>query len=352
MEYFIKTDIISGILTSIFVTIILASVTWLWKKLIGKVKINRIDIRNAPKTFQGNIIYNSNKPEILKNYIENEIIVENSKDSILIKDLIIGDVKVKKYFCEDIIVQRGFDMEKQQVNFIIFNNGNKTSRSNIIIANIYYINKVVDKTMLLETVPLPQLILKKGDIKKIFSKELDNQNLLRHFSNSLPDYKQSIKLELSVAEGNQILSQIEIPYSTSVKKFVMNLGGGGPVDRTLTPIVELEEPYKQLKYQFRVNQSLYKGVNQIRFNILVDAPCQVQYSVKLLDNNSKVVSKYIKQNITIHFPNYHLISPYDDDMFTYLLNHNINESNYDDVKLKEPRLINTPSKVKKEYNIL
>lgn len=313
------SNIINGVIASIVAAGVISPVIWLWKKISGKVIINRIDVRNVPKTFQGNALPVLNDLKKLKNYVENEIIINNNKDNVLISDLVIEVIKVSKYFYEDILIQRGFNMPKQIVDFVVFNNGNITSKSRCISARVYYINKKDDEVQTIETLSLNQEALKKGEIRIIFSKNLSDPRLLNYFSNNLPDYKQSIKLDLIDDIEDKVLSTIEIPYLSSNKMFVLNLGGSAPVDRTLIPIVELYQPYNQLNFSFRINQVLSDGINQIRFNILVDAPCQIKYSVKLIDNKSKIVSKYVVDTLNIRFPNYHLTSQYNDDMFIFYL---------------------------------
>ena len=73
--------------------IIVGIISWLIKKILiskfTKVKIKRIDVRNVPKRFDGveSAIF-QNQGE-LKNYIENELVVENSKENLLINSILI-----------------------------------------------------------------------------------------------------------------------------------------------------------------------------------------------------------------------------------------------------------------------
>lgn len=352
----IVTNFISDFLFWIFLGII-SILYYLFRKFIypnfQKVKIRRIDIRNVPKFFQGRVLPTFQSSDVYRNYIENELVIENKKDDILIKDLVVENIIVQEYKYEDIEVQNGFDMTNQRFDFVAFNNGNKESSSQKYNVKIHYLNKIKNKDKIIFSDTLIQRILKGGDIRKIFSRNLTQHSIIKHFSNNLPDYKQSIKIDLIKDGTDQIVSELEIPYASSSKKFIRNLGGGGPIDRTLTPIIELVKPYNESQFIFTINHKLSKGINKLRFNILVDGSCRIKYSVKLLgDKNKKISSFTYSDDICIQFPIYHLISPYKDDLYHYLNNERIDSSNFEEVRLRRPSLINSIDKVKQEYNLL
>ncbi|MGT2948866.1 hypothetical protein [Streptococcus devriesei] len=349
------TDLFSNILFWLF-SIIITIIIWVFKKFIlphfQKIIIKSIDVRNVPKMFEGELLPSFQNSDVYRNYIENELVIQNEKDDLIIKDLIVENIVVNEYFYEDIVVQNGFDVPKQKIDFVVFNNGNKESSLKKYILKIIYINnlKKLDKCIFEKN--LTQGKLKGGDIEKIFSMVLTNHNIIKYFSNDIPDYRQSIKIELLNTVTNQIESDIEIPYLSSEKKFIRQLGGGSPVDRTLTPIIELLKPYNQSKFTFTINYKLTKGVNQLRFNILVDGACQIKYSVRLMEDENKELARFSKDSINIRFPNYKLTSPYKDELYHYLISENIKNSNLEEVKLRQPSLMNSIDKTKQEYNLL
>lgn len=349
------TNLISNILFWLF-SIIITIIIWVFKKFIlphfQKVIIKSIDVRNVPKMFEGELLPSFQNSDVYRNYIENELVIQNEKDDLIIKDLIVENIVVDNYLYEDIIVQNGLDIDDQKVDFVIFNNGNKKSSVRNYRLKISYRNKVKDFDRCIFEKDLKQGRLNGGDIEIIFSQVLTDHDIIKYFSNDISDYRQFIKIELLNTATNQIESDIEIPYLSSEKKFIRQLGGGSPVDRTLTPIIELLKPYNQSKFIFTINYKLTKGVNQLRFNILVDGACQIKYSVRLMEDENKELARFSKDSINIQFPNYKLTSPYKDELYHYLISENIKNSNLEEVKLRQPSLMNSIDKTKQEYNLL
>lgn len=334
--------------------IIVGIISWLIKKSLiskfRKVKIKRIDVRNVPKRFDGGesaIFQNQGE---LKNYIENELVIENSKDKLLIDNLVVDNISVNSYFYEDITIQNGFDNFSQDIDFVIFNNGNMSSSLRNYQVKVHYLNKENGKDKLIFKSELKTDNLSGGDIKKIFSRKLTDYSIVKCFSNNVPDYKQSIRIELINKVNQEIESEIEIPYLSSEKRFVRNLGGGCKIDRTLTPIIELLSPYASDVFNFSINHHLEKGENTLRFNILVDAPCFIKYNVKLFRNN-KILAEFPSNLIKIQFPKYSLTSSYKDELYHYLHNEKLEFSNFEEVKLRKPKLINSIDNIKNEYNL-
>ena len=127
-----KKEILINLISDLVFFIIGGVISWLINKLLlskfRKVKIKKIDIRNVPKRFDGVESAIFSNQGSLKNYIENELVIENSKDDLIIHNLVIDIVEVKEYFYEDIVIQNGFDIPTQNVDFVIFNNGNREVR--------------------------------------------------------------------------------------------------------------------------------------------------------------------------------------------------------------------------------
>ena len=334
--------------------IIVGGIGWLFNRIFlskfKKVKIKRIDVRNVPKRFNGVELAIFQNDGAYKNYIENELVIENSKDDLLIQNLVVDNISVSDYFYEDIVIQNGFDMLTQNLDFVIFNNGNKESSLKNYQVKIHYLNKENEKDKIIFKTEVESGNLSGGDIKTLFSKKLTDHSIVKFFSNSLPDYKQSIRIELVNMESQEIESETEISYLSSEKRFVRNLGGAGKPDRTLTPTIELLFPYNQDCFDFSINQRLVKGDNTLRFNILIDAPCSIKYNVKLF-RNKKMLSNFSSDLIEIQFSKYRLVSPYKDELYHYLHDEKIESSNFEEVKLRKPELLNSIDRIKTEYNL-
>ena len=335
--------------------IIVGIISWLIKKLLmskfRKVKIKRIDIRNVPKFISGNQypVYHDSNDFI--NYVENELIIKNPKDELLIHELVIDDIEVLDYSYEDTIVQKGFDYPNQRVDFVMFNNGNKCSNQVDYQLFCWYLNRDSNEKILIFEDESKIKNLQGGDIKKIFSIDLTDSTISKHFSDDFPDFKQLVKLELINKFTKTAESKIEIPYMSSGKCFCRNLGGGTvPIDRTIIPIVELVSPYKQKCYKFTINHMLSKGENTFRFNILVDAPISLSYRVKIL-NNKKELALYSQKPFFIKFPKYQFAYSTNENISYYLIKNGLDESDFEDVELREPSLINTVNSIKQEFNL-
>lgn len=334
--------------------IIVGGIGWLFNKTFlskfKKVKIKRIDVRNVPKRFNGVELAIFQNDGAYKNYIENELVIENSNDDLVIQNLVVDNISVNDYFYEDIVIQNGFDVLTQDLDFVIFNNGNKENSLKNYQVKIHYLNKENEKDKIILKSEVESGSLSGGDIKILFSKKLTDHNIVKFFSNSLPDYKQSIRIELVNKENQEIESETEIPYLSSEKRFVRNLGGAVFCDRTLTPIIELLSPYSQDCFNFSINQRLIKGDNTLRFNILIDAPCSIKYNVKLF-RNKKMLSAFSSDLIEIQFPKYRLLSSYKDELYHYLHDEKLKSSNFKEVSFRKPGLINSIDKIKTEYHL-
>ena len=88
----------------------------------------------------------------------------------------------------------------------------------------------------------------------------------------------------------------------------------------------------------------------MRFNILVDAPCVIKYNVKLIRNN-KILDEFSSNSITIQFPKYSLTSSYKDELYHYLHDEKLESSDFEEVKLRKPKLLNGIDNIKNEYNL-
>ena len=353
----IKDIIINFISDFIFwiFLIIVVIISWLIKKLLmskfRKVKINRIDIRNVPKFISGNQIPVYHDSNDFINYVENELVIKNPKDELLIHELVIDDIEVLDYSYEDTIVQKGFDYPNQRVDFVMFNNGNKCSNQVDYQLFCWYLNRDSNEKILIFEDESKIKNLQGGDIKKIFSIDLTDYTISKHFSDDFPDFKQLVKLELINKFTKTAESKIEIPYMSSGKCFCRNLGGGTvPIDRTIIPIVELVSPYTQKCYKFTINHMLSKGENTFRFNILVDAPISLRYRVKIL-SNKKELALYSQKPFFIKFPKYQFAYSTNENISYYLIKNGLDESDFEDVELREPSLINTVKGIKQEFNL-
>lgn len=341
-------NVISDFVFWIFL-IIIGIISYVIKKF-RKVKIKRIDVRNVPKRVNGlELAIFQNQGE-LKNYIENELVIENSKENLLIDNLVVDNISVNRYLYEDIMIQNGFDNVSQDIDFVIFNNGNKNSSLRNYQVKVHYLNKENGKDKIIFKSELEADNLSGGEIKKIFSRKLTDHSIAKFFSNNMPDYKQSIRIELINKLNQKIESEIEIPYLSSEERFITSLGGECKLDRTLTPIIELLSPYTQDVFNFPINHHLEKGENTLRFNILVDAPCFINYNVKLVRNN-KIIAEFSRNSIKIQFPKYSLTSSYKDELYHYLHDEKLESSNFEEVKLRRPKLLNSIDNIKNEYNL-
>ena len=349
----ILINFISDFVFWIFLTIV-GIVCWLFKKIVfskfKKVKIKRIDLRNVPKLSNGVESPIFQNQGVLKNYIENELVIENSKDNLLIHNLVVDNISVSDYLYEDITIQNGFDNLSQDIDFVIFNNGNKNSSLRNYQVKGHYLNKENGKDKIIFSSDIETGNLSGGDIKKIFSKRLTDHSIIKFFHNNVPDCKQLIRIELINKVNQEIENVIEIPYFSSEKCFLRNLGGGWKPDRTLTPIIELLSPYTTDSFDFSINHHLEKGENTLRFNILVDAPCVIKYNVKLIRNN-KILDEFSSNSITIQFPKYSLTSSYKDELYHYLHDEKLESSDFEEVKLRKPKLLNGIDNIKNEYNL-
>jgi len=347
-------NVVSDFIFWIFL-IIVGIISWLIKKLLmstfGKVKIKRIDISNVPKFISGNQIPVYHDSNDFINYVENELVIKNPKDELLIHELVIDDIEVLDYSYEDTIVQKGFDSQNQRVDFVIFNNGNKCSNQVEYQLFCWYLNRDSNEKILIFEDESKIKNLQGGDIKKIFSIDLTDYTISQHFSDDFPDFKQLVKLELINKFTKTDESKIEIPYMSSGKCFCRNLGGGtAPIDRTIIPIVELVSPYKQKCYKFTINHMLSKGENTFRFNILVDAPISLRYQVKIL-SNKKELALYSQKPFFIKFPKYQFAYSTNENISYYLIKNGLDESDFEDVELREPSLINTVNGIKQEFKL-
>lgn len=351
-------QVLIGLLSNIYFwifSISISSIFLLFKKYIytrfQKIKIKKIDIRNVPKFISGNQIPVYPDSNDFINYVENELVIKNPKDELLIHELVIDDIEVLDYSYEDTIVQKGFDYPNQRVDFVMFNNGNKCSNQVDYQLFCWYLNRDSNEKILIFEDESKIKNLQGGDIKKIFSIDLTDYTISKHFSDDFPDCKQLVKLELINKFTKTVESEIEIPYMSSGKCFCRNRGGGTvPIDRTIIPIVELVSPYKQKCYKFTINHMLLKGENTFRFNILVDAPISLSYRVKIL-SNKKELAVYSQKPFFIKFPKYQFAYSTNENISYYLIKNGLDESDFEDVELREPSLINTVNGIKQEFNL-
>ena len=169
-------QVLIGFLSSIYFwifSILMTSIFLLFKKYIyprfQNIKIKKIDIRNVPKRSNGVELPIFQDQGILKNYIENELVIENPKDNLLIHNLVVDNISLSDYFYEDITIQNGFDNLSQDLDFVICNNGNKNSSLRNYQVEIHYLNKENGKDKIIFRSELEIDSLRGGDIKKIFS---------------------------------------------------------------------------------------------------------------------------------------------------------------------------------------
>ena len=347
-------NFISDLLFWIFLVIV-GGISWLFNKIFlskfKKVKIKRIDIRNVPKLVNGYQIPVFPETGEYKNYVENEFVIENFKEELIINDLVIDNIEVRSFDYEEIIIQNGFDPENQIVDFVILNNGNKCNTSVDYQIRYWYLNNVSNEKMIIQKFEKRVENLLGGDVKKLFSIDLTDNTILEHFSDDLSEFQQSIKLEIINKGTAETESEIVIPYISSSKGFFRNMGGGeGLIDRTLTPIIELRYPYDMRYFKFPINHKLSKGYDVLRFNILVDSPIKICYRVRILENE-KELAHYNQNYFSIQFPKYKSVTSANGNMYYYLRKNRLEMSDYEEVKLREPLLINTVDGIKKEFNL-
>ncbi|AND80463.1 hypothetical protein A0O21_06955 [Streptococcus pantholopis] len=263
--------------------------------------------------------------------------------------MILRDVTVEPYQYVDLVIQNGFDNDTQIVNFYRFNNGTQKSDTQKYEVNIKYHNSINNNTSIIENRLIDGKSLMSGDIESMFKIDLSNSKIKKYFDDTIPDYKQDIEISI---HSNHEESNIVIPYLSSIGKFNRNLGGiGGPLDEPIIPVLELIKPYKQ-DYSFTIDQNLMEGKNYFKFNILVDKASLITYNITLRnDKGETIVSARQKEPIQIRFPQYKLSSPYKDDIYYYMTTNKLNESNIKEVEFRQPSLVNSIDKTKKEYNL-
>lgn len=318
------------------------------KKYFGKVEITNESFVNVPKYVNGEELL-SNDTDILENYVQAKLIIENSNFESTIHKLNFMDVTIKLYQYVDIVIQNGFDNNTQIVDFYRLNNGTQQSHKSKYYVDIKYHNSINSSTSIIDSRIIDGKALMSGDIESIFNINLSNSNIKKYFNNTIPDYKQDIEISI---HSNHEKSKIIIPYLSSEGRFVRNLGGSGiPLDKPIVPVLELNEPYKQ-NYSFTIVQRLMEGKNYLKFNILVDEASLITYKINLInDKGQTIASTRQKDPIKIRFPKYKLLSTYEDEIYYYMKNNKLNESNFKEVKLRQPALVNSIDKTKKEYNL-
>ncbi|MCY7025881.1 hypothetical protein MK367_04890 [Streptococcus sanguinis] len=317
-------------------------------KYFGKVEITNESFINVPKTVNGEELRNDNT-NVLENYVQAKLVIENNKFESTIHKLILKNVTVEPYQYVDLVIQNGFNNDTQIVDFYRFNNGTQKSNAKEYKVDIKYHNSIDNSTSIIKSVSIDGKPLMGGDIESIFKIDLSDSKIKNHFDDTIPDYKQDIEITI---HSNHEESKIVIPYLSSVGKFIRNLGSnGGPPDKPIVPVLELVEPYKQ-DYNFIIDQNLVEGKNYFKFNILVDKASLITYDIALIDDKGKTIVRMRRKDpIQIRFPQYKLSSPYKDDIYYYMKTNELNESNIDEVRFRQPTLVNSIDKTKKEYNL-
>ena len=317
-------------------------------KYFGKVEITNESFINVPKTVNGEELRNDNT-NVLENYVQAKLVIENNKFESTIHKLILKNVTVEPYQYVDLVIQNGFNNDTQIVDFYRFNNGTQKSNAKEYKVDIKYHNSIDNSTSIIKSVSIDGKPLMGGDIESIFKIDLSDSKIKNHFDDTIPDYKQDIEITI---HSNHEESKIVIPYLSSVGKFIRNLGSnGGPPDKPIVPVLELVEPYKQ-DYNFIIDQNLVEGKNYFKFNILVDKASLITYDIALIDDKGKTIVRMRRKDpIQIRFPQYKLLSPYKDDIYHYMKINKLNESNIDEVRFRQPTLVNSIDKTKKEYNL-
>ena len=64
-----------------------------------------------------------------------------------------------------------------------------------------------------------------------------------------------------------------------------------------------------------------------------------------------MLSNFSSDLIEIQFSKYRLVSPYKDELYHYLHDEKIESSNFEEVKLRKPKLLNSIDRIKTEYNL-
>mgnify|MGYP000011950043 FL=1 len=319
------------------------------RKYFGNVKITNYSSINVPKTVNGEEL-RSDDTNVLENYVQAKFIIENNKFESTIHKFILTNIAVEPYQYVDLVIQNGFNNDTQIVDFYRFNNGTQQTNAKEYKVDIKYHNSIDNSTSIIKSVSIDGKPLMGGDIESIFKIDLSDSKIKNHFDDTIPDYKQDIEITI---HSNHEESKIVIPYLSSVGKFIRNLGSNrGPLDKPIVPVLELVEPYKQV-YNFTIDQNLVEGNNYFKFNILVDKASLITYDIALIDDKGKtIVRMRQKDPIQIRFPQYKLLSPYKDDIYHYMRTNELNESNIAEVKFRQPSLVNSIDKTKKEYNLL
>ncbi|MGV3010217.1 hypothetical protein [Streptococcus thoraltensis] len=317
------------------------------RKIFGKVRVTNISFINVPKTANGEELQ-SDDTNILENYVQAKLVIENTKFGGTLHKLVLTDITVREYQYVDLVIQNGFDYVTQIVDFYRFNNGTQQSDIQKYKVVIKYHNSINNTTSVIENRLISGKSLMSGDIESILKIDLSNSKIKKYFDDTIPDYKQNV--EISINSDNQE-SNIVLPYLSSMGKFYRSFGSNAvPVDRPSIPVVELVEPYKQ-DYIYTINRDLTEGTNYFKFNILVDKASLITYNLALIDSKGKtIVSEIQKEKIKIRFPNYKLVSFYKDDIYVYMKTNDLKESNFSEVQFRQPALINTIDKTKREYN--
>ncbi|WP_438838730.1 hypothetical protein [Streptococcus pluranimalium] len=320
------------------------------KKIFGKVKITNTTFINVPKTANGEELQ-SEDTNILENYVQAKYVIDNTRFENTLHKLVLTDVTVREYQYIDLVIQSGFDNITQIVDFFRFNNGTQQSNTQKYNVVIKYHNLTNNNTSVVENRIIEGKSLGSGDIESVLKIDVSNAEIKKYFDDSLPDFKQSI--EISISSGDVQENDIVLPYLSSVGKFYRSLGGNAaPVDKPSIPIIELAEPYKK-NYNYTIDRAIFEGTNYFKFNILVDKPSLITYNLVLMDSKEKtIVSHRQKEQIKIRFPKYKLVSSYKDDIYVYMKANELENSNYSEVQLRQPSLLNTIDKTKEEYNLM
>ncbi|QXT27832.1 hypothetical protein [Streptococcus suis] len=344
--------LISWIIAPIIVGLVLLIVPAVFtntKRYFGNVEITSKDFINVPGTVNGEALL-SNNTDILEKYVQAKLVIENNKFESTIHKFALTEVTIENYQYVDLVIQNGFDNDTQMVEFYRFNNGTQQSDIQKYEVNIKYHNSINNNTSVIKSHSIDGKVLKSGNIELIYEVNLSSSEIKKHFDNSIPDYKQTIEISIHSSYEE---SKVVIPYLSSEGKFIRNLGGDGPPnDKTTVPILELVEPYKQ-DYSFTINQNLIEGKNYFKFNILVDKASLITYNIVLVDDKGNtIVSAKQKEPIKIRFPQYKLVSFYNDDIYHYMKANKLKGSDISEVKLRQLSLVNSIDKTKTEYDLL
>ena len=66
---------------------------------------------------------------------------------------------------------------------------------------------------------------------------------------------------------------------------------------------------------------------------------------------TQLILHYPRNSIVIQFPKYSLTSFYKDELYCYLHNEKLESSNFEEVKLRKPKLLNSIDNIKNEFNL-